>query len=229
VLLAVAGAAAGMITSYPAGAERAAAEVDVTFDYQGDVERAEVAAAQLSKATSKQERDRANAEIDAAMSNIEAVAPLSVKVRDDNGKGDKVEVTTRAMRFQRVRGGRGRSFALDGTPSAGGCVGVTVTYRKYERWTTTYKFNLSKSWCFNNSNGDIAYINTNSWFSSVAQPWSGTAYAINNAWVSPRSHSSFAQGEAKWCLLTYGCVQYDYPYVEIVAYADGTWTSRAGR
>jgi len=128
--------------------------------------------------------------------------------------------------------GQEQEPAAFSTASASGCARVDAWVRSTTFFGfTAYRFHQVKHWCW--SYPDITSVNVGTYFSDV-----DPNYYVRGTWghgwyytwrgSSRGGHYSFRQARVENCVLHYGCIRNEYPWVEIWVNGNGAWTYNAG-
>ncbi|MEZ5098930.1 MAG: hypothetical protein R3C15_03830 [Thermoleophilia bacterium] len=117
--------------------------------------------------------------------------------------------------------------------SASGCAAVDVSRigRSSIVRSVVYKWHQVKGWCW--SAGKVTRVDISTYPSDVDPNWryrgqlpgSGGYYAWNGA---GSGHWSLRQGSFENCILKYGCIGSEYPWVKVWVHGDGTYAYETG-
>ena len=124
-----------------------------------------------------------------------------------------------------LRGKGGRSL------QASGCREIDIVREgsSFLFRTTVYKFHHHKRWCW--ANGRVTGVWTSAYATNVDANWyyrglsasTGYFYGANQS-----GHYSFRQAKMENCVLKYGCVGSEYPWVKIWVQGDGGYRWQRG-
>ena len=164
---------------------------------------------------------------------------------DRNGRpiGPKVHLTPEQARALRVTGSDARTAPRPSAVRAtagvrrslgSGCrsVGVARVGRSVLGFVT-YKFWQQKDYCWTypRVTGSLSYawvtdVDPNWRFHGVISAWGDFYSWCCGVWNS--GHQSFRQGFMENCILKYGCVRAEYPWVMIRGHSDGSFSYDTG-
>lgn len=132
------------------------------------------------------------------------------------------------------------ALASGGSSSPSGCRTVIAYFERAKQYLgytiVYYHFNQEKRWCWNRAGAFTSDHTDGAYFSRVDRLWypqgnpQRLAYRYN--WVSGAPHSghySRYQQRIDNCIVKYGCIGNENPYVKIWSHSDGTYTFDAGR
>lgn len=118
--------------------------------------------------------------------------------------------------------------------AASGCAGVDVARigRSGIVRSVVYKWHQVKGWCW--SGGKVTSVDVSTYISNVDPNWrfrgelagSGSFYPWSG--VGSSGHWSLRQGAFENCILKYGCIGSEYPWVKVWVHADGTYAYETG-
>lgn len=118
--------------------------------------------------------------------------------------------------------------------AASGCAGVDVARigRSGIVRAVVYKWHQVKGWCW--AGGRVTNVDVSTYISHVDPNWrfrgelggSGGFYPWSGAGGS--GHWSLRQGAFENCILKYGCIGSEYPWVKVWVHADGTYAYDTG-
>lgn len=121
-----------------------------------------------------------------------------------------------------------RSF--DRSLQASGCRDVDI-YKEAKSFlfqAIVYRWHHTKRWCW--SNGKITTVVTSAYPTNVDPNWyyRGIAASASYFYNSNTAHYSFRQARMENCVLKFGCVGSEYPWVKIWAFGDGSYRWERG-
>lgn len=118
--------------------------------------------------------------------------------------------------------------------AASGCAGVDVARigRSGIVRSVVYKWHQVKGWCW--AGGKVTTVDVSTYISNVDPNWrfrgelagSGSFYPWSG--VGASGHWSLRQGSFENCILKYGCIGSEYPWVKVWVHADGTYAYDTG-
>ena len=115
--------------------------------------------------------------------------------------------------------------------AASGCreLDVVKESRSFLFGSLVYRWHQTKRWCW--SNGRITSVIVGSFATNVDPNWSyrGLAGSIGYFTGANQSgHYSFRQARMENCILKWGCVGSEYPWVKIWVRGDGGYSTQTG-
>lgn len=178
-----------------------------------------------------------------------ALEEVEVYVQDidkhGKSKGPKVRLTAEEAAKHRVTG-NDRKTEAEALPSAvrmpasvrrttsSGCRSVSVArVGRSLLGFVTYKFWQQKDWCWTYprvtgalSNAYLTDVDANYRWRGITSAWGDFYSWCCSTWNS--GHQSFRQGYLENCVLTYGCIRAEYPWVLIRGHSDGSFSYDTG-
>ena len=129
---------------------------------------------------------------------------------------------------------RAQTGRLQLIPLSSGCRGVDVArVGRSLLGTVTYKFWQHKDWCWTYprvtsalSHYFLTDVAATFYFRGLIGSWGDFYSWCCGVWNS--GHIGFRQGQFENCVLRYGCVRSEYPWVRIYGHADGSWSYSTG-
>jgi len=101
--------------------------------------------------------------------------------------------------------------------------------------TVVYKFHQTVHFCWNTAK-QLTVVNTGSYVSDVDANWVYRGLTASNAYFftwccgqTMSGHYGLRQGHFDNCIVKYGCIGTEYPWVKIWVHGDGTWTYATGQ
>lgn len=166
--------------------------------------------------------------------------------RSGKAKGPKLKLTAEEAAAHRVRGSDRqageetsaaavvRRTASLRRISGSGCQAVSVArVGRSLLGFVTYKFWQQKNWCWTYprvtgalSQAWVTDVDPNYRFNGIISSWGDFYSWCCGVWNS--GHQSFRQGAFQNCILTFGCVRTEYPWVIIRGHSDGGFSYDTG-
>jgi hypothetical protein len=101
--------------------------------------------------------------------------------------------------------------------------------------TTVYRFHQTVHFCWNTAS-KLTAVTTGTYVSNVDPNWTYRGLTASNGyfftWCCGNTHSGhfgLRQGHFDNCVLKYGCIGSEYPWVKIWIHGNGTWTYTTGQ
>ncbi len=119
--------------------------------------------------------------------------------------------------------------------SASGCLRLDVWKNSYSFLfhSLVYRWHQVKNWCWNGNR--ITSANTTAYPTDVDGNWYYRGLASSAGWFyswccgsSTSGHYTLRQARMENCILKFGCIGSEYPWVTISAHADGTYDYQWG-
>ena len=113
---------------------------------------------------------------------------------------------------------------------ASGCREIDI-YKESKSFlfgAVVYRWHHTKRWCW--SNGRITTVVTSAYVTNVDPNWyyRGLAASASYFYSQNTAHYSFRQARMENCILKFGCIGSEYPWVKIWAYGDGSYRWERG-
>jgi len=113
---------------------------------------------------------------------------------------------------------------------ASGCrdVDVYLESKSFLFRATVYKWHHTKRWCW--SNGKITSVVTSAYVTNVDPNWyyRGISASTGYFYNGNAAHYSLRQARMENCILKFGCIGSEYPWVKIWAFGDGSYRWEKG-
>ena len=119
--------------------------------------------------------------------------------------------------------------------SASGCLQLDVWKDSYSFLfhALVYRWHQVKSWCW--SGNRITSVNTTAYPTNVDPNWYYRGLASSAGWyynwccgISTSGHYSLRQARMENCVLKFGCIGSEYPWVKIWVHGDGSYDYQWG-
>jgi len=101
--------------------------------------------------------------------------------------------------------------------------------------TVVYKFHQTVHFCWNTAN-QLTVVNTGTYVSNVDPNWIYRGLTASSGYFftwccgqAQSGHYGLRQGHFDNCILKYGCVGSEYPWVKIWIHGDGSWSYDTGQ
>jgi hypothetical protein len=167
-------------------------------------------------------------------------APEEVEVyvqdvdRRGNALGPRVQLSAEEAAARRQAGSDVRTGRRLAATASSGCRAVDVArVGRSLLGFVVYKFWQRKNWCWSypkvtsaSSSAWVTDVDPNWYYGGVVSAWGEFYNWCCGVWNS--GHRSFRQGAFQNCVLKYGCIKSEYPWVLIRGHGDGGFTYDTG-
>lgn len=141
-----------------------------------------------------------------------------------SGQPDKEtgNVKLRPQSLSQVSGG---ALQAAGYPSGCRTIDQWITARTTSGYWIAYKWHQKKRWCYSRGRQYIKYIRAYATHIDSQHYWRKNFLVARGGFYDGRyGHVSFRQGKIQNCILYYGCIKVDYPWVKVWTRANGSYS-----